>query len=251
MNVMVPDLPVNTKEESVKPSNIDQLAVSNSLTTTTPSLLASGERVLLQTATVLVQPPDGMASATAHVLLDSASQRTFMTNNLAKQLNLRSEHQELLSVSTFGASKATDLSTYVVQFKVKLKDGTNLSMFANVLPQFTGNIQRTPLLQKDIEFLDMLPREKLADFIPCALETTHIDLLIGSNYFWDIVGGDKIVLPSEMFMIPSGLGYIITGKCPEIASVHQDGNLGTLWLLQGYIMWKIIRVYIVVLMFLQ
>ena len=114
VNVIVPELPVNIKEESVKPSNIDQLAVSNSLTTTTPSLLASGERVLLQTATVLVQPPDGMASATARVLLDSASQRTFMTNNLAKQLNLRSEHQELLSVSTFGASKATDLSTYVV-----------------------------------------------------------------------------------------------------------------------------------------
>ncbi|XP_065899951.1 uncharacterized protein [Dysidea avara] len=75
----------------------------------------------------------------------------------------------------------------------------------------------------------MLPKEKLADFIPCTLETTHIDLLIGSDYFWDMVGGDKIVLPSGMFMIPSGLGYIITGKCPEIASVHQDGNLGTLF----------------------
>ena len=90
VNVMFPELPVNTKEESVKPSNSDQLAVSNFSTTTTPSLLASGERVLLQTTTVLVQPPDGMASATARVLLDSASQHTFMTNNLAKQLNLRS-----------------------------------------------------------------------------------------------------------------------------------------------------------------
>ena len=54
VNVMVPELPVNNKEESVKPSNSDQLVVSNSLATTTSSLLASDERVLLQTATVLV-----------------------------------------------------------------------------------------------------------------------------------------------------------------------------------------------------
>jgi len=32
------------------------------------------ERVLLQTATVLVQDPSGMTSTTARVLLDSASQ---------------------------------------------------------------------------------------------------------------------------------------------------------------------------------
>jgi len=72
-----------------------------------------------------------MTSITTRVLLDSASQRTFMTKNLAKQLNLKSEHQELLSVSTFAAYKFSDLNTYVVQFHVELKDGTNLAMFAN------------------------------------------------------------------------------------------------------------------------
>jgi len=60
-----------------------------------------------------------------------------MTKNL---LNLKSEHQELLSVSTFAANKSTDLNAYVVQFHVESKDGT---MFANVI---TNGIQRTPLL---------------------------------------------------------------------------------------------------------
>jgi len=49
----------------------------NSLTNATKSLLASGERVLLQTATVDIQHPRGVATTTARVLLDSASQRTF------------------------------------------------------------------------------------------------------------------------------------------------------------------------------
>ena len=44
-------------------------------------------------------------------------------------------------------------------------------------------------------------------------ETTTIDLLIGSDYFWEIVGGDKVVLPSGMFMLPSKFGFIVTGKC--------------------------------------
>jgi len=59
-------------------------------------------------------------------------------------------------------------------------------MFANVLPQITGNI---PLIQKDVEFLNMLSKDKLADFIPYILETAQVDL-IGSDYFWDIISSD-------------------------------------------------------------
>ena len=62
----------------------------------------------------------------------------------------------------------------------------------------------------------MLPKDKLADFIPYTLETTHVDLLIGFDYFWYIIGGDKIVLPSGMFMLPSRFGYIITRKIQKL-----------------------------------
>ena len=62
--------------------------MSNSLTTTTPSLLASGERVvrvLLQTATVLVQHHDGMTTTTACVLLDGARNLWMLSSdNIAK-----------------------------------------------------------------------------------------------------------------------------------------------------------------------
>lgn len=63
----------------------------------------------------------------ARVLLDSASQRTFMTNKLAQRLKLPSEYKEYLSVSTFGATKATNVETYVVNFKVRIKDGSYMS----------------------------------------------------------------------------------------------------------------------------
>ena len=66
---------------------------------------------------------DGKNLINARVLLDSASQRTFMTAKLAQQLNLFCECKEHLSVSTFGAEKTREVDTYVVNFQVGAKDG--------------------------------------------------------------------------------------------------------------------------------
>ena len=148
-------------------------------------MLASGEKVLLQIATVSLQTSDGKSIIKARVLLDSASQCTFMTNQLAQCLNLSLEQKQILSVSTFGAQKATDIHTYVDCFKVKLKDGMFMTISANVLSQITGSIQRSPLVQKDLEFLEIIPAEKMADRLPDTLENTTIDLLVGSDYFSD------------------------------------------------------------------
>ena len=68
-------------------------------------LLAAGELVLLQTVIFTVQSSDGRIFINARVLLDSASQRTFMAVKLAKQLKLYCEYEEHLSVSTFGVEK--------------------------------------------------------------------------------------------------------------------------------------------------
>ena len=156
-----------------------------------------------------------------------------MTNNLAKQLNLKSEHQELLSVSTFAASKSTDLNTYVVKFNIKLKDGTYLSMFANVLPQITGSIQRTPLLQKDIMFLEMLPKERLADNVPCALETTHIDLLIGSIIFGTLLGVTRLCFHLECLCFPLNRATLLLEGI-QILFVRVE-TLVHCWRLQGHV----------------
>ena len=54
-------------------------------------------------------------------------------------------------MSTFGANRVTDIDMHVVRFKVKLKNGSYMILYANVLKQITGFIQRSPLVQKDLE----------------------------------------------------------------------------------------------------
>ena len=66
---------------------------------------------MLQTAIVLIQSSDGKL-VKARILLDSASQRTFMTNQLAQKLKLPLSQREHLSVSTFGGQKATNIRRY-------------------------------------------------------------------------------------------------------------------------------------------
>jgi len=135
-----------------------------------------------------------------------------MTAKLAQQLNLFCEYKEHLSVSIFGAEKTTVVDTYVVNFQVEAKDGSYLSLSANVLKQITDSMQRNPLSQEDLEFLKLIPNNQLSDKIPIEIELATEDILIGSDYFWNIIRGHKLVLPSGMFVLSSKFGYIVTGK---------------------------------------
>ena len=137
--------PPTSKETNTNKSNdVNHVHLSH-------ALLASGEKVLLQTVKVTVIGTDG-CKITARVLLDSASQRTFMTGQLAKELKLPLQQKELLSVSTFGGKKPQSLDTYVVNFSITTKDGSLITLSANVLEQDL-RIQRGPLQNSDLVFL--------------------------------------------------------------------------------------------------
>jgi len=186
-------------------------------------------QVLLQTAIVPVCCSDGSV-ITARVLLHSASQRTFMTNRMAKLLKLPSQRMETLSVCTFGSQDPQSIDTYVVHFSIITKDGTQLDLQANVLNQITSPIQRGPL---DIEFLQLISPTQLADLIPESLEMASIDILVGSDFFWSIVGSGRVVLPSGLFLLSSKLVYLLIGKFLDPRS---DGECDNHQLLAYFVM---------------
>ena len=66
----------------------------------------------------------------ARVLLDSASQHTFITEKLARKLKLQSQCKDLLSMSTFGAKNLQDVEMYVVDFNLMTKDDSPLQLHA-------------------------------------------------------------------------------------------------------------------------
>ena len=49
-----------------------------------------------------------------------------------------------------------------------------------------------------------------------------MDILIGSDYFWSIVGSHRLILPSGMFVLSSKFGYIVTGKYNSNSSTQRS-----------------------------
>ena len=129
-------------------------------------------------------------------------------------MKLPSQLKESLLISTFGDKRPQNLDIYVVKFTIATQETPPIVLHTNVLPQITGPIQRGPLPEKDLEFLKIISPGKLADTIPetSKLITETVDILVGSDYFWNIVDNERIVLPSGLFLLSSKLGYIVTGK---------------------------------------
>ena len=63
----------------------------------------------MQTATTTVKNIQGSSSRPIRLILDSGSQRTYVTERLAKEVKLNLGPSENLSIATFGVNQSTKL----------------------------------------------------------------------------------------------------------------------------------------------
>jgi len=175
------------------------------------TLLSSDEQVLIQTATVEEENLQKSRRVTTR-LLDTGSQRTYITNELAEKLQLPITGSETLTVYTFSASKPRKLHNPVTEPRLLIKYGSSLHLRVNVVPKITGNLQRAFL--KPVKFTNLLKDISLADSIPSTKETANIELLLGNDYYCDIFSGDiamKAASPG-LILMESKLRWILTGR---------------------------------------
>lgn len=177
------------------------------------SLLSSGDIVLMQTAKTEVSNQYRENSEPARLLMDSGSQRTYITENLADRLQLKSQATEKISLITFGAERPKIVKTPKVSLKLKLKDGHYLSIDANVVPTITGTVQRKPI-PKDIQDRCQTLRKnlQLADTLPVKFENSTVDILIGNEYYLDLILPERIEIQKGFYLLASKLGWILTGR---------------------------------------
>ena len=180
---------------------------------TEDACLASDENVLLQTATTNIKNPQSNRSVKARVLLDPGSHRAYVTEKLANRLELKRLEKEIISVVTFGSTKPKQIESHVVSIELPLKDGTSFNLLANVIPEITGFIQRSPLQIGKTAFLwKDLP---LADSIPTEKEVSTIELLTGSDYYLELTTTEEIELKPGLYLLGSKLGSILSGRFGE------------------------------------
>ena len=188
--------------------------------------VACANQVVMQTATTTVKNPQDDSSVSVRLILDSGSQRSYITEKLAKGLNLSLNQTERLSVVTFGSDKPKRIECKSSELSLLLKDGSVLSLRVTVVPNITGKINRVPLKLGDIEFINKeFSEHKLADSLPCQAESSTIEMLIGNDYYFELLQPRKIDFGEGLFLFYSKLGWILSGQVHCNAEENNEPSL--------------------------
>ena len=194
----------NKKEQNT----VAKEAPTSTVVTASSAAMKSTE-IVLQTALVQF---DGDEPICARILFDTGSHRSYISSPLVERLKLPTARSETLSVSTFATTSAYRMTCAVVQFDLPLSSG-KLCMEAFVVPHITNPVERFPLQAADSEHLAKYVDIRLADPPPLIEPISQrIDILIGLDYYWEIIESFYDTLPSGLKLLQSRLGVVICGR---------------------------------------
>ena len=121
-----------------------------------------------------------------------------------------------LSLVTFGSKKSQKYRTLTTKVDITLKDGSICTITANVVPSITGNIQRGPINLSSVQEREHLVKQyALADTLPCERESSTIELLIGSDYYLDLILPQKVEVQPGLYLLASKLGWLLSGRTSQ------------------------------------
>ena len=103
------------------------------------------------------------------------------------------------------------------------KFGANIRIKANVVPQITGIIQQTLIPIKERSFQQK--HYELADLLPYNIQTSSLGILIGNDYYHDIIMKERAEVQDGLQVIESKLGWILTGRLANSKTNVPEHNL--------------------------
>ena len=217
-----------SKDEMVTSSNKNGIFTSSNTVqenwgSTENVLISSGETVLMQTAKTDLRNPMTSTTQTVRMLLDTGSHRTYITESLAKTLNLMMGELTELSLVTFGSKKPQIYRAPTTKVDITFKYGSTCTITANVVPSITGNIQTGPINLSSVQDREHLVKQyALADTLPCERESTTIELLIGSDYYLDFILPQKVEVQPGLYLLASKLGWLLSGRTSQYTKDKQE-----------------------------
>ena len=166
--------------------------------------------ILLQTAKMqLFNPSSPVQHLIARAVMDSGSQRTYVTNRLREQLNLRVMRRESLRIKTFGSTEPQDVSCDVIELGVRVEGDDTMKFSALVVSSICNPLMSQPI-NHSRQSCDHLVGLELADSAEMS-DVIEIDVLIGSDMYWDFVSGEVIRGDCGPTAIHTKVGWILSG----------------------------------------
>ena len=173
-------------------------------------------KVLLQTALVEIYNPVNNKSVERRILLDSASQGSWIEDEVAKELDLVVLGQQKFNVNVFGQRKPVLKVGDIVEFEIKKRD-FNLKMSALTSPHVCNPLKP---LQANDQIMSDLNKLMLADPQIMTTDSLPIGLLCGADVYWSIMTGKMKQLSSGPMAVYTPVGCIISGPVNESIKTH-------------------------------
>ncbi|XP_065180165.1 uncharacterized protein LOC135810600 [Sycon ciliatum] len=186
----------------------------------TSTVANADHQIMMQTA---VAPflSSKLKPINGRILFDTGSTKTYITQAYRDQLDLPTIGNETLSLATFGNNKRKSTVYAKVSLTMQCKDGSTRAIQASVLPNITAPIARCPLASS-FPLLQSLP---LAEPLSSSAEPMVVDVLIGLDHYYDIIGKDRTELSGGLVLLDSVLGFICTGSLPVPATTEAQSCL--------------------------
>ena len=168
--------------------------------------------VLLQTAKLHLYNLNDAAPPTCvevRAIMDSGSQRTYVTSRVRETLRLPTKRTESLRIKTFGAAEGRDTNCDAVELGLVAKDGEELTLNALVVPFICNPLCSQPISHSR-ECYDHLLGLELADSAGVD-DVLEVDVLIGSDLYWTLATGRVLRGRSGPMAIHTKVGWVLSG----------------------------------------
>jgi len=192
-----------------QPTSTDEIRKD---TTANCSTVCNEKTILLQTAQAIASNPVSGQYRSVRILFDSGSQRSYITEELSQQLRLKPDHRERLQLNTFGDTHHKVRGCNVVNLDVLKIDHTDsVNINALCFPTICTNLPSVV----DVHDHPHLVGLELADDPDQPRD--RIDVLIGSDFYWDIVTGEMKMGEKGPIALSSRLGWLLSGPIESMA----------------------------------
>ena len=191
----------------------------SSTTAVTAATISTSGAILLQTARAQVHAiANKEVSLSARIILDGGSQRSYITSTVSDALQLQPSGQEMLTINGFGSSEnGESVERSVVALGIKCIDGSSIMVSCIAIPSICPPIQQQYPLEA-VRSCKEFKRLNLAD--DCA-GTAPVDILIGADYYWQIVSGDMLHSDTGTIALSTRLGWVLSGPVPSITAAGE------------------------------
>ncbi|KAK6021482.1 zinc knuckle, partial [Ostertagia ostertagi] len=151
----------------------------------------------------LYNPDQPLLRLDTTAFFDSGASTTIIKKDIAQRLNLNMEEEQLISFQTFAKREPQSHMSSKVKVGLLLENYEQIVLHVRTLPFIMEPMQ--------MELLNQHQRDDTKTWSV----NTQPGLLIGSDYFWELMLSDNFYikqLPNGYNLIHSRLGNIITGK---------------------------------------